>query len=84
MYVDLKSEIKSVKSELKTDIQTVGNQVAKLENDVLPKVDALFDGYKQLAEGQKDIKSQLAALSGKVENQDVEITVLKGGKRNKA
>lgn len=73
MYVDLKNEIK-----------TVGNQVANLENTLTPKVEALLDGYKQLAEGQEEIKSQIQDLQSKVDNQEVEITVLKGGKEKHA
>ena len=80
MYTDLKAEIKAVKTDLKTEIQTVGNQVTMLENDHGKKLDALMDGYKQLAEGQEEIKSQIQDINSKVANQEVEITVLKGGK----
>lgn len=55
MYADLKGEIKSV-----------GNQVSKLElsieNGIKPDIKALLDGYKQLAEGQDEIKSELADI----------------------
>lgn len=81
MYADLKNEIKSVKEELKTDIQTVSNQVTKLENTLTPKVESLFDGYKQVVECQEDIRNQLGNLASRVESQDVQITVLKGGKQ---
>lgn len=80
MYTDLKSEMKSVKNELKNDIQNVGNQVAKLENDLVPKIEILFDGYRQLSEGQEEIKSQLADISTKLENQGAQINFLKGSK----
>ena len=76
IYADLKSDIGSVRKE----IQTVGNQVAKLENEHGKKLDALMDGYKQLAEGQEEIKAQLTDLTSRVEKQEVEITVIKGGK----
>jgi predicted S18 family serine protease len=77
MYNDFNQKFEEVKS----DIKKISNQVIKLENDLEPKVDALFDGYKQLAEGQKEIKSQLNTISAKVENQDLQITVLKGSKK---
>ena len=77
---NLNAEIQAVKSELKAEVQTVGNQVTMLENDHGKKLDALMDGYKQLAEGQEEIKSQIQDINSKVTNQEVEKTVLKGGK----
>lgn len=62
-------------------IQKVGNQVAKIEQEHGTKLEALLDGYKQLSEGQEEIKGQLQDLQTKVSNQEVEITVLKGGKQ---
>lgn len=81
MYADLKSEIKSVKVDLSAEIQKVSNQVVKLEQEHGAKLEALLDGYKQLTEGQEEIKGQLQDLQSKVSNQEVEITVLKGGKQ---
>lgn len=74
---ELKNDIDSVRSELKNDINTVGNQVIRLENNLAPKVEALFDGYKQLAEGQEEIKSQISRLTSIVEKHDIEISILK-------
>ena len=65
---------------LGNEIRRVGNQVAILENDHGKKLDALMDGYKQLAEGQEEIKAQITDLTSRVEKQEVEITVIKGGK----
>ncbi|NLY19002.1 MAG: hypothetical protein GX045_08665, partial [Clostridiaceae bacterium] len=45
MYNDFNQKFEEVKS----DIKKISNQVIKLENDLEPTVDALFDGYKQLA-----------------------------------
>jgi|LSQX01.3.fsa_nt_gb transposase len=84
MYSDF-SEFRKETSQrfdkAESEIKTVGNQVVKLENDHGQKLDSLFDGYRQLTEGQEFIKSQLAALSAKVDSQDVQITVLKGNKK---
>ena len=79
MYADIKGELNDIKTELskkadKTDI-------VRIENEHGKKLDILFDGYKQLAEGQEEIKSQLAELSAKVEKQDIQITILKGNKK---
>ena len=67
-------------NKMDAEIQSVGNQVTKLEQDHGKKLDALFDGYKQLAEGQEVIKSQLYDLDSKMEKQDVEIRVIKAVK----
>ena len=79
MYSDIKGELTDIKQILnkkadKTDI-------VRIENEHGKKLEALFDGYKQLTEGQEEIKSQLTELSSKVEKQDIQITVLKGSKK---
>ncbi len=77
MYADLKGEIK-----------TVGNQVSKLglsiEHEIKPDIKALLDGYKQLAEGQEAIESQLVNVTTKIDKQEVEMTIIKGGKNRSA
>ena len=77
MYADLKSEIQSVKSELQSEIQSVGNHVIRIEQVHGSKLDALLDGYKQLSEGQQEIKNELADIREHMAHQDTEITFLK-------
>ena len=88
MYADLKSDIKSVKSELQSEIQSVkselqseiqsvGNHVIRIEQVHGSKLDALLDGYKQLSEGQQEIKNELADIREHMAHQDTEITFLK-------
>ena len=71
MYSDLKNEISSVKNDLtneislvkkdlSNEIRTVGNQVLKLENDINPKIEALFDGYKQNTETLERIEKEVS------------------------
>jgi gas vesicle protein len=60
MYSDLKNEISSVKKDLTNEIRTVGNQVLKLENDINPKIEALFDGYKQNTETLERIEKEVS------------------------
>jgi len=79
MYADLKGELTDIKTIL--DKKADKADIVRLENEHGGKLDALFDGYKQLAEGQEEIKSQLTELSSKVEKQDIQITVLKGSKK---
>ncbi len=77
MYV----EFSEFRKETKTDLHGLKNDIVRIENEHGKKLDALFDGYKQLSEGQEEIKSQLKELSSKVEKQDIQITVLKGNKK---
>ncbi|MGI6621989.1 MAG: hypothetical protein GX227_05665 [Clostridiaceae bacterium] len=73
-------EFTEFREEIKLDVQKVSNQIVRLENELKPEVEATLDGYKQLAEGQQEIKEQLSDISKKVTNQEVEITVLKSAK----
>lgn len=59
------NKIKDMDTEIKfigTEIKSLGNQVLKLENCLVPKVEALFDGYKQntetLARIEKEVSRQ--------------------------
>lgn len=82
MYIEFsefRNESNSRFDKLENRLDNVEGHIIRIENEHSKKLDALFDGYKQLAEGQKAIKSQLAELSSKVEKQDIQITVLKGG-----
>ena len=77
MYV----EFSEFRNETRDELQGLKNDIVRIENVHGKKLDALFDGYKQLTEGQDEIKSQLKELSSKVEKEDMQITVLKGNKK---
>ncbi|MGI6084786.1 MAG: hypothetical protein ACOYIF_05005 [Acetivibrionales bacterium] len=95
MYVDLSQKIDSTKAELNQKIdstkaelnQKIDSTKAELNQNILlieqnhgEKLDALLDGYKQLSESQKEIKADIEEIKTKLENQEVEIKVIKGGK----
>ena len=61
-------------------LNTIDNRTIRIENEHGEKLDALMDGYQQLAEGQEEIKSQIAELSLKVDKQEIETTGLKAVK----
>jgi hypothetical protein len=61
-------------------LNTIDNRTIRMENEHGEKLDALMDGYQQLAEGQEEIKSQIAELSLKVDKQEIETTGLKAVK----
>ncbi len=62
-------------------IDSVKNDVIRLENKFDNESRALFDGYKQTYEEVKEIRSIVNDLSVRMEKQEVEIRVIKGGKQ---
>ena len=61
----------------------------KVENDIDPKLNALLDGYKQLAESQTEMKSDISKIKSDIndikfrqESQEFEIKVIKGGNKS--
>jgi archaellum component FlaC len=73
-------------SEFSGRFDGVENRLKKveslIENDVKKDISALYDGYKQTYEEVVDIKKTANEISSKVEKQDVEIRVIKGGAAN--
>jgi len=55
-------------------------QAAILENDIKNDIKSLYDGYKQTYEKLTVVDEKLDNISSKVEKQEVEIKVIKGGK----
>lgn len=64
-------------TSVKADIAKIDNRLIVIENDHGAKLDAILDGYKQLAEGQEELKAEIKELSSRQENQEFEIRVLK-------
>lgn len=74
------SEFSEFKKDITEKVQTVGNQVTKLENKLDTNSKALFDGYRQTYEKLGIMETKVDGISQKIEKQDVEIKVIKGGK----
>ena len=77
MYSDLKNEI----SEVKKDVTSVSNQLTVFENRLTPKVEAALDGVVSLTEKYETVDKKLDDLISKVDTQELEIKVIKGGKK---
>ena len=75
MYSDMNSKLDEVNKKL--DMKADKNDIVKIEDKLENNSKALFDGYKQAYEKMTDIEKQLGNISSKVENQDVEIRVIK-------
>lgn len=62
------------------EIKTVNNQVIRIENDLKPKVETALEGYKIIYEKLDSLDKKVEIINSKVEKQEVEIKVIKGGK----
>jgi predicted phage-related endonuclease len=81
-FDEMGKDIKGLKSDvkgLKNDVKGLKNDVVCIENKLDNNSKALFDGYKQTYEEVVDVKKLVIELSSKVEKQDVEIRVIRGG-----
>lgn len=86
MYGKMQDGFKEIRAdikELKTDVKDLKNGQTIFEDKLEDTRKTLFDGYKQNSEQLNEIKSVLKDLSEKIEKQEVEIKVIKGGKQAK-
>lgn len=82
MYNEItaKLEMMDKKQDNKADKQDIVLMENKIHNDTK----ALYDGYTQTFEKLIAIEKKVDDISSKVEKQDVEIMVIKGGKKTEA
>ncbi|WZL73690.1 hypothetical protein QBE52_02840 [Clostridiaceae bacterium 35-E11] len=78
------SEMQTGFSKTNDRLDKIENKIlkidSKLDNEMNSKIESLFDGYKQNTEINQRIETKLDDLTNKVERQEVEIRVIKGGK----
>lgn len=78
MYSDITAKLDTMDKKL--DSKADKNDVIQLEDKIHNDSKALFDGYKQTYEKLESLETKVDEISSKVEKQDVEIRVIKGGK----
>ena len=59
---EMKGEIKDVKEELSTVKTEVTKTNVTIENDIKPRIEALFDGYKQNTESTNQVSDKVDEL----------------------
>lgn len=59
---EMKGEIKDVKEELSTVKTEVTKTNVTIENDIKPRIEALFDGYKQNTESINQVSDKVDEL----------------------
>ena len=78
MYSDITSRLDTIDKKL--DEKADKRDIARMENKVDNDSKSLFDGYKQTYEKLNTLEFKVDGISQKLEKQDVELKVLKGGK----
>ena len=79
----LKEDVGGLKIDvngLKVDVNGLKNDIIRLENKLDNNSMALFDGYKQTFERLGVVEQKIDDLTNKVDKQEVEIRVIKGGR----
>ncbi len=70
--------------DLKSDVKGIDNRLSRvelvLENEIKKDVAILYDGYQRTYEKLTAVEQKVDKLSEKVERQEVEIKVIKGGR----
>lgn len=78
MYSDITFRLDSIDERL--DGKSDKSDIARIENKLDNDAKALFDGYKQTYEKLEVVETKVDSLCMKIEKQEVELKVLKGGK----
>ena len=66
--------------KLEEDVKILGKQVAQIENELKPKVEAALDGYKVVYKKLDEIDNKVDKLGEIIENHDVKIELIKSAK----
>ena len=74
------SELTEFRAETNKKFDRIENDIIRLENKLDTNSKALFDGYNQTYEKIVSVENAVNSLSSKVEKQEVEIKVIRGGK----
>ncbi len=84
MYIEFSQKFEAIDDrfdemgkEIKRNRDEIKKVGATIDDEVTPKIDALFDGYKQNHDQITEIKHDVKELSCKVDKQEVEIKVIK-------
>ena len=82
-FDDVGKDIKGLTNDvngLKDDAKSLKNDIIRIENKLDTNSKALFNGYSQTYEKLLEVEKKVDGLSDKVEKQEIEIKVIKGGR----
>jgi predicted RNase H-like nuclease (RuvC/YqgF family) len=83
MHIEFSSRFDGMENRLsilEKGQQKIGNDVTEFEIILKDNSKTLFDGYKQTYEKLETLEKKIDDISAKVDKQEVEIKVIKGGK----
>mgnify|MGYP003772423221 CR=1 FL=1 len=83
MYSDMTTKFDAMDNKIDsmaTEIKDIKGDIVRIENKLDNTTKALFDGYNQVYDKVVAVENAVNDLSSKVEKQEVEIKVIKGGK----
>jgi len=87
MYNEFTNKMDGIQTELKEFRHDTNSRLTKIEsaieNEIKPDIKASLEGYQLVYEKLKEQEKAIELINNKLEKQDVEITVIKGGKREK-
>lgn len=73
-------EFSDFRKDITQKVQENSNHILRLEHDLKNDAKALYDGYQQTFEKLVTVENKVDDISAKVDKQEVEIRVIKGGK----
>ncbi len=73
-------EFSEFRKDITQKVEENSNHILRLEHDLKDNIKSLYDGYEQTYEKLVQVEMKVDGLSDKVDKQEVEIKVVKGGK----
>ena len=74
-------EFTEFRKETKEDITSLKQGMLRIEQNHGAKLEALFDGYKQVYEKLETVEKKVDDLSDKIDRHDIRIQVIEGGRK---
>lgn len=78
---EFRQDMNAFRKTTEEDIQSLKNEVLQIEQEHGTRLEALLDGYKQTYEKLDLVEQKLDALSESVEQNDIKIKVIEGGRK---
>lgn len=87
MYSEFSNKFDGIQKDLNDFRLETNNRLTKIEtvieNEIKPDIKASLEGYKMVFEKLEEQQKAIELINNKLEKQDVETTVIRGGKKEK-
>ncbi len=78
--LEFKEDTNKQFDSLNQKVDNLSNQLTRLEHEVKNDISSLYDGYKLTYEKLTTLEEKVDDISTKVDKQEIELRVVKGGK----